>query len=101
MPSCGQILTADENNTRSGFSNERKPTRFAKTKAASFDIDPEVASFFGDSDFNGFGELRRDRGDISDTDLDGLEAKEDEADSEDAEVPEANADDMEDEEEAQ
>ena len=72
-----------------------------KTKVASFEIDPEVASFFGDSDFNGFGELRRDRGDISDTDLDGLEAKEDEADSEDAEVPEANADDMEDEEEAQ
>ena len=94
-------MTADENNTRSGFSDERKPTCFAKTKAASFEIDPEVASVFGDSDFNGFGELRRDRGDISDTDLDGLEAKEDEASSEDAEVPEANADDMEDEEEAQ
>ena len=76
-------------------------TRFAKTNAGAFEIDPEVASLFGDSDFNGFGELRRDRGDISDTDLDGLEAKEDEAGSEDAEVPEANADDMEDEEEAQ
>ena len=57
-----QILSADENNTRSGFSDEQNPTRFAKTKAASFAIDPEVASFFGDSNFNGFGELRRDRG---------------------------------------
>ena len=101
MPSFAQILTADENNTRLGFSDERKPTRFVKTKAASFKIDPEVASCFGDSDFNGFRELKRDRGDISDTDLDGLEAEEDEAGSKDAEVPEANADDMEDEEEAQ
>ena len=105
MPSFAQILTADENNTRSGFSNERMPTLSAKTMAASFEIDPKVASIFGDSEsedsFNGFGEISRDRGDISDIDLDDLEAEEDEAGSEDAEVPEDHADDMEDEEEAQ
>ena len=87
---------------RSGFSDECKPTRFVKTTVASFEIDHEVASIFGDSEseesFNGFEELSRDRGDISDTDLDGREAEEDEAGSEDAEVPEANADDKEDEE---
>ena len=73
--------------------------------AASFEIDPKVASIFGDSEsedsFNGFWEISRDRGDISDIDLDDLEAEEDEAGSEDAEVPEDHADDMEDEEEAQ
>ena len=104
MPSFAQILTPDENHTRSGFSDERKLTCFAKTMAASFEIDPEVASLFGDTEseesFNGFGELSRDRGDISDIDLDDLEGEEDETGSEDAEVPEANADDMEDEEEA-
>ena len=42
-----QILSADENNTRSGFSDEQKPTRFAKTKAASFAIDPETHHFLG------------------------------------------------------
>ena len=60
-------------------------------------------SIFGDSEsedsFNGFGEISTDRGDISDIDLDDLEAKEDGAGSED-EVPEDRADDMEDEEEA-
>ena len=60
MPSFAHILTADENNTRSGFSDERKPTRFAKTMAAASEIDPEVALIFGDSEsednFNGFGE---------------------------------------------
>ena len=102
MPSFAQILTADENKTRSGFSYERMPTCFAKTMAASFEIDPQVASIFGDSEsedsFNGFGEISRDRGDISDIDLDDLEAEEDEASSEDAEVPEDHADDMKDEE---
>ena len=83
MPSFAQILTADENNTGSGFSDERMPTSFAKTMVASFEIDPEVASIFGDTEsedsFNGFGEISRDRGDISDIDLDDLEAEEDEA----------------------
>ena len=42
------------------FSDERKPTRFAKTMAAASEIDSEVALIFGDSEsednFNGFGE---------------------------------------------
>ena len=59
--------------------------------AACDDIDPEVASLFGDSgdeeSFDGFGEGGGDDSNNSDIDLDGLEAEEEHAGPQVPEVP--------------
>ena len=53
-----------------GFPSEHERSHFSKPMAASFEIDPEVPSLFGD--VSGFREQLRDRDDNSDIDLDGL-----------------------------